>query len=84
MANISIIVLFHVSVAKMAEMIKKCINSTGSIATIYQVQETLPYEILQKMYAPEKPSYPIATTDVLVNCDGVMFEVPTRFFSMPA
>ena len=49
-----------------------------------RVPETLPQEVLTKMYAPEKPKYPIITPDVLTQYDAFLFGIPTRFGNMPA
>lgn len=85
MANIAIIIYsMYQHVATMAEAVKKGVESTGNKATIYQVNETLSQDILDKMHAPPKSNYPIATPDVLVEADGVLFGVPTRFGNMPA
>ncbi|GMM29744.1 flavodoxin-like fold family protein [Martiniozyma asiatica (nom. inval.)] len=85
MANIAIVIysMYH-HIATMAESVKKGVEATGATATIYQVAETLPEEVLAKMHAPAKPDYPIATADVIAAADGVLFGVPTRFGSMPA
>ncbi|RLN45988.1 hypothetical protein BBO99_00005033 [Phytophthora kernoviae] len=72
-------------IAKMAESIKEGVESvSGTTAEVYQIQETLPEEILAKMHAPPKKDHPVATPDILKNADGVLFGIPTRFGSMPA
>lgn len=85
MANIAIVIYstYH-HVAQMAESVKSGVESSGNNATIYQVPETLSEEVLTKLYAPAKPDYPIATTETLVQADGIIFGFPTRFGSMPA
>jgi len=62
-----------------AEAAKKGIEEAGGQATILQVPETLPQDVLNKMYAPPKPDYPIATPADLAQYDGFMFGVSTRF-----
>jgi NAD(P)H dehydrogenase (quinone) len=62
-----------------AEAAKKGIEDAGGHATILQVPETLPQDVLNKMYAPPKPDYPIATPADLVQYDGFIFGVSTRF-----
>ncbi|KAI9988856.1 hypothetical protein PInf_022445 [Phytophthora infestans] len=58
-------------VAKLANAAKKGIEFVGGVAaTIYQVQETLPEEVLTKMHAPPKGDHPIATIDTLKEADG--------------
>lgn len=85
---------------KVAEAEKAGIESAGGKAEIYQyviillqnaiflivtrVQETLPEEVLTKMYAPPKPNYPIITPDILTTFDAFILGVPTRFGNMPA
>src|SRR2546426_266694 len=72
-------------IAKMAESIKEGVESVeGVTAEIYQIAETLPEEVLTKMYAAPKKDHPIATPDVLKAADGILFGFPTRFGSMPA
>jgi len=71
-------------VAKLAEAEKAGIESAGGKADIYQVPETLPQEVLTKMHAPEKPSYPIITPDILTTYDAFLFGIPTRYGNMSA
>jgi len=68
----------------MAESVKGGIESAGGSAVIYQIAETLPAEVLTKMYAPAKPSYPIITPAELANFDAFVFGVPTRYGNFPA
>ena len=49
-----------------------------------RVAETLSQEILSKMYAPEKPPYPIITPDIICTYDAFILGVPTRYGNMPA
>lgn len=75
----------HVTV--LAREIKKGVEETG-LATqvdIFQVPETLPAEVLTKMYAPPKPTdIPVITNDILLEYDAYLFGVPTRFGTSPA
>ncbi|KAG1734601.1 flavoprotein-like protein [Suillus lakei] len=71
-------------ITKMAESVKSGIESAGGSTTIYQIEETLPEEVLAKMYAPAKPSYPIITPSELANFDAFIFGVPTRYGNFPA
>lgn len=85
MVTVAIVIYSMYShVATLAEEARKGIESTGNKATIYQVAETLPEEVLTKMHAPEKAAYPIATPDVLAEADGILFGFPTRFGNVPA
>lgn len=71
-------------IAKLAESVKKGVESTGAQAVIYQVPETLPEEVLTKMHAPPKPDYPIASPQTLTEHDSFLFGIPTRYGNMPA
>ncbi|KAG2155179.1 flavoprotein-like protein [Suillus bovinus] len=71
-------------ITKMAESVKSGIESAGGSTTIYQIAETLPEEVLTKMYAPAKPSYPILNPSELANFDAFIFGVPTRYGNFPA
>lgn len=72
-------------IVQMAEAAKKGVDASGSAtATIFQVAETLPDEVLEKMHAPAKPDYPIATNDTLTEYDAFLFGYPTRFGNLPA
>ncbi|KAJ5339905.1 Flavodoxin/nitric oxide synthase [Penicillium brevicompactum] len=68
----------------LAEAEKKGIEAAGGEATIYQIAETLSEEVLGKMYAPAKASYPIAEPADLLTYDAVLFGIPTRFGNFPA
>jgi len=72
-------------IRKLAEAEKAGIEAAGGTADLYQVQETLPQEVLSKMGAPgQSKDIPIATPDDLEKYDGFLFGVPTRFGNMPA
>ncbi|KAI7868724.1 NAD(P)H:quinone oxidoreductase, type IV [Spinellus fusiger] len=64
--------------------VKKGLEASGVEVTIFQVPETLSPEVIQMMNSPEKPDVPIITIDKLVEADGIMFGIPTRFGTMPA
>jgi NAD(P)H dehydrogenase (quinone) len=49
-----------------------------------RIPETLPEAVLQKMYAPPKPDYPIITPENLKDFDAFMFGIPTRYGNFPA
>ncbi|KAH0835012.1 1,4-benzoquinone reductase [Lanmaoa asiatica] len=67
-----------------AESVKEGITAAGGSATIYQIQETLPAEILAKMHAPPKPSYPNIDSQQLTEFDAFIFGIPTRYGNFPA
>jgi NAD(P)H dehydrogenase (quinone) len=59
------------------------LKESGVEATLYQVAETLPQEVQDKMHI--KPlGLPLATPEVLAAADGFIFGFPTRFGSLPA
>lgn len=68
----------------MAEAVKKGIESEGGHATILQVAETLPEDVLAKMHAPPKPAYPIASPADLLEYDAYLFGISTRYGGFPA
>jgi NAD(P)H dehydrogenase (quinone) len=67
-----------------AEAIKKGIENEGGHATILQVAETLPAEILARMSAPLKRNYPIAAPADLLQYDAYMFGIAARYGGWPA
>ncbi|SGZ38286.1 related to Protoplast secreted protein 2 [Hanseniaspora guilliermondii] len=73
-------------IATLAETEKKGILSSVPDAevTIFQVAETLSPEVLEKMGAPPKKDYPIATPDTLVEHDAFLFGFNTRFGNITA
>lgn len=72
-------------VLTLAKAIKEGAESTGKAKVdILQVPETLPAEVLEKMGAPKKPDYPIATPDKITQYDALFFGYPTRFGNLPA
>jgi NAD(P)H dehydrogenase (quinone) len=74
---------------RMAEAIAEGARSAGGTeASVHQVAETLPPEVLDKMHATgAKHAFahiPIAKPAQLAEADAVIFGVPTRFGSSPA
>ena len=59
----------------LAQGIKKGIESADVEVQLFQVQETLPAEILSKMGAPPKSDDPVATPNVIAEFDGIIFGV---------
>ncbi|KAL6454383.1 PST2 Protoplast secreted protein 2 [Candida maltosa Xu316] len=74
--------LYH-HIAQLAEEEKKGIEAAGGHADIYQVPETLSQDVLQKLHAPARPNYPIATLDTLTGYDAFLFGIPTRYGNFP-
>lgn len=71
-------------VAKMAMSICVGIQNSGCECRIFQVAETLSEDVLSKMHAaPKDRSIPIIRAEQLVEADGFLFGMPTRFGSVP-
>ncbi|KAH6619297.1 minor allergen Alt a 7 [Chaetomium sp. MPI-SDFR-AT-0129] len=73
-------------IQKLAEAEKAGIEKAGGTADLYQVAETLPQEVLDKMYAPAKPANIPVLEDpsVLEKYDAFLFGIPTRYGNFPA
>ncbi|KAJ7152100.1 1,4-benzoquinone reductase [Mycena filopes] len=71
-------------ILKMAEAVKKGVEEAGGHVDMFQVAETLPQEVLTKMYAGPKPDFPVITPDKLAEYDAFIMGVPTRFGNFPA
>jgi len=64
---------------------KAGIESAGGTADLYQVQETLPTEVLTKMHAPaQDTAIPFITPDILATYDAFLMGIPTRYGNFPA
>jgi NAD(P)H dehydrogenase (quinone) len=83
--NVAIVIYsLYGHIAKLAEAAKVGVEAAGAKATIYQVPETLPEEVLKLMHAPPKPDYPIASRETLTQYDAFLFGIPTRYGNFPA
>ena len=73
-------------IRKLAEAEKAGIEKAGGTADLYQVEETLPADVLAKMHAPEKPTDVPVLTDpaTLLQYDAFLFGIPTRYGNFPA
>ncbi|KAL6711988.1 flavodoxin-like fold protein [Coniothyrium glycines] len=72
-------------IKQLADAELKGIREAGGDASLFQVEETLPQEVLTKMHAPPKPDVPILTDPAqLEEFDGILFGIPTRYGNMPA
>ncbi|CAK43703.1 CAZyme family AA6 [Aspergillus niger] len=71
-------------ILKLAEAEKKGIEAAGGSADIFQIAETLSDDVLAKMHAPPKSSYPVAEANTLLEYDAVLFGIPTRYGNFPA
>lgn len=50
----------------------------------YRIAETLPEEVLAKLYAPAKPDYPILAPNDIAEYDAFILGIPTRYGNFPA
>jgi NAD(P)H dehydrogenase (quinone) len=68
---------------KMAEAVAEGAKGAGAKVEVFQVAETLPPEILEKMGAPKKSWSHIPTADPhhLTDADAILIGTPTRFGS---
>ncbi|KAI8344704.1 flavoprotein-like protein [Chlamydoabsidia padenii] len=80
---IVIYTLYH-HMYKLATKVAEGVEANGCQVKLFQVEETLSPEILEKMHAPAKPDLPIITASQLAEADGILFGLPTRFGSPPA
>ncbi|KAJ3021220.1 hypothetical protein HKX48_008986 [Thoreauomyces humboldtii] len=73
-------------VLTLAHSIIKGLNEAGNVtAELYQVAETLPATVLEKMYAKSPlPDVPVLEPKDLVNADAFLFGIPTRYGSPAA
>ncbi|CAF1470454.1 unnamed protein product [Rotaria sordida] len=83
-------------VAALAKSVLKGVEAAGAEGRLIQIPETLSKEVLEKMHAPEKDKNiptismipgvenTVTLEDALVNCDGILMGIPTRFGGMPA
>jgi len=73
-------------IKQLADAELKGIQEAGGDAKLFQVKETLPEEVLQKMYAPAKAADVPVVEDpsVLEEFDGILFGIPTRYGNFPA
>ncbi|KAJ2595134.1 flavodoxin-like fold protein [Coemansia sp. RSA 1721] len=68
-----------------AQAITKGLLKTNKVdAELYQIAETLPTEVLEKMHAAPKTTVPVITPEKLTEADGFLFGFPTRFGVAPA
>jgi len=68
----------------LAEAEKEGLAKAGIEADMYQVAETLPQEVLTKMYAPPKSDLPTIDAATLAKYDAFLFGIPTRYGNYPA
>lgn len=72
-------------IKQLAEAEKKGIEAAGGSADLFQVPETLPQDVLEKMYAPPKPTdVPVLEDPTTLEAyDGILMGIPTRYGTFP-
>lgn len=83
-AKISIIFYsMYGHVHTLAQAVAEGVRSAGAEVKVYQVKETLPDDVLEKMHAKgAKKAWehlPIATNDALTEADAIFLGTPTRY-----
>ncbi|KAJ1822802.1 hypothetical protein LPJ56_000625 [Coemansia sp. RSA 2599] len=69
----------------LAQAITKGLLKTDLVdAELYQIPETLPSEVLEKMHAPPRSNVAEITPEKLAEADGFLLGFPTRFGVAPA
>jgi NAD(P)H dehydrogenase (quinone) len=73
-------------VQTLAEAEAKGIREAGGSVDLFRVPETLPQEVLTKMYAPPKDTSIPEITDpsILEQYDAFLMGIPTRYGNFPA
>ncbi|KAI8608344.1 NAD(P)H:quinone oxidoreductase, type IV [Chytriomyces sp. MP71] len=71
-------------VKTLADSVIEGLKAEGVDVTLYRVPETLPKEVLGKMYAQTYDDIPEITPDLLKEADGFLFGFGTRYGSAPA
>lgn len=73
-------------IRQLAEAERRGIEAAGGSADLYQIAETLPQEVLDKMYAPPKPADVPVLDDpaTLAQYDAFLLGIPTRYGNFPA
>ncbi|KAM9908759.1 hypothetical protein OXX69_005922 [Metschnikowia pulcherrima] len=69
-------------IAKLALAQQKGIAAAGGVADIFQVKETLPESLVEKL-GGIKTDFPIADNETLKNYDAFLFGIPTRYGNFP-
>ncbi|KAJ1848629.1 flavodoxin-like fold protein, partial [Coemansia sp. RSA 2703] len=68
-----------------AQAITKGLLKSNTVdAELYQIPETLPADVLEKMHAAPKSPVPVITPEKLAEADGFLLGFPTRFGVAPA
>ncbi|RMZ81280.1 hypothetical protein DV737_g2538, partial [Chaetothyriales sp. CBS 132003] len=83
MAPPRVAIIYYSLYGHVAELAKKeaaGVAAAGGKADIYQIKETLPAEVIEKMHAkPQDTSIPFVTPQTLTQYDAFLFGIPTRY-----
>lgn len=71
-------------IRELALAIKAGVEEAGHSATLLQLPETLPADVLEKMHAQPKSDDQVVTLADLEAYDGILFGLPGRYGSFPA
>lgn len=87
MATTKIYIVYYSMYGHVGALAKKQKEGVDSVpgceGVLYQVKETLPEEVTQKMYAPpQDESIPFIDAKSLPDADGFLFGIPTRYGNM--
>lgn len=69
--------------ATIYQYVNHVVSGCAVADTRSRIAETLPDEVLAKMYAPPKPPYPILEPKDLPQFDAFLLGIPTRFGNFP-
>ncbi|KLU87818.1 minor allergen Alt a 7 [Magnaporthiopsis poae ATCC 64411] len=71
-------------IKQLAEAEKAGVERAGGTADLFQIEETLPEEVLGKMHAPPKSDVAVLKDPAtLAGYDGFLFGIPTRYGNFP-
>lgn len=72
-------------IKQLADAELKGVKEAGGDATLLQIAETLPDDVLAKMHAPAKSGDTVLNDPAqLEEFDGILFGIPTRYGNFPA
>eukprot|EP00898_Chlorokybus_atmophyticus_P009120 jgi/Chlat1/9209/Chrsp97S08408 len=82
----NIFLLQHIAghIRTMAHKVAEGVREAGGDVKIFQVPETLPQEVLEKMHSAPRGDDPTITTEQLTEADAFLWGIPTRYGMMSA
>lgn len=92
MSTVKLAVIYYSATGnnyRLAEWAAEGAREAGAEATVYKVQELVPASIIEanpamKAHADATRNIPIATPDVIVDADAIIFSSPSRFGNIAA